>query len=623
MANLEIQIGADSSELNAEISAAESKIKRLGALKVERVKLGLDVKELNADISQAKQQLASLNKATQSTGQSFSAMTPKVANGGNALMQFSRIAQDAPYGIIGIGNNITATVEAFGHLKNSTGSTGGALKALAGSIMGSGGILLAVSLVTTAFTYMAQNGLTLGDVVGKITGSFNEARKAAQEMNAKIAGDSQGQISGMNAYVSAAQNVNLSMSDRLIAVKKLQDEYPGYFGNLSKEQILNGDVAGAVREVTKALIAKAKATAAVDKIVKLAEEEERIQSKIKNELAEVARGYQLNKKEAFDFTKAVLEGADAFKLLDPYKKRAGFFDVANAVSFNDSLKSLNNELVSNRKNQDKLTESINNSTAAYVKLEAPSIKSPKKVKEQKVFFTPQVSGVESSLDTKGLIDVNTIAVQTGAIDKFGNKIKELPGIIRTSMGEVRTEFDTGGLGVLEALAGFNESLGSIITSGTVNALAGIGESLGAALANGGNVIDAVSKSILGSMGAMLKELGKATIAYGVGLIAIKTAIKNPATAIAAGVAMVALGSMISSSISKSSSSALGGGDSGGSRSVSGGNSVSSPTSSTSSSGSSGFSGGTVVFEISGQSLIGVLGNTLDKNRRLGGSLGLG
>lgn len=161
MAGLEIKIGADSSELQAEISAAEAKIKRLGALKVERVKLGLDVKELNSDINQAKQQLSGLKKSVATTGQSFNTMTPQVANGGNALMQFSRIAQDAPYGIIGIGNNLTATAEAFSYLKNQTGSTGGALKALASSLMGSGGILLGISLVTTAFTLFAQSGLSI------------------------------------------------------------------------------------------------------------------------------------------------------------------------------------------------------------------------------------------------------------------------------------------------------------------------------------------------------------------------------------------------------------------------------------------------------------------------------
>ena len=603
MANLQIEIGADSSELNSEIAAAEAKIKRLGKLKVERVKLGLDVKELNSDINQAKAQLTSLNKATQATGQSFNAMTPKVASGGNALMQFSRIAQDAPYGIIGIGNNITSTVEAFGYLKNQTGSTGGALKALAGSIMGSGGILLAVSLVTTAFTYMAQNGLSVGDVIDKMTGKFDANRKALQDMNAEVAGNAQAQISSMNAYVSVAENVNLSMNDRLIAVKKLQSEYPGYFGNLSKEQILNGNVAGAVREVTKALIAKAKATASVDKIVKLAEEEENIQSNIKNELAKVARGYQLNKKEAFEFAKAVLEGADAFKLLEPYKKRAGFFDVANAVALNNTLKSLDNELTSNRRNQDKLTDSINESTAAYIKLEDKAVKATgttKKAQEKYKNPNPNFNSGNGFIGG-GIVNPNLGLVTPDlGVDEAA--------IVANEKLRLALELQK------KTIEDFNKELGSIVTNGTVNALAGIGESIGSALASGGNVIDAVGKSILGSMGSMLQELGKATIAYGVGLTAIKLAIKNPATAIAAGVAMVALGSMISKSVAKSSSVVGGGG------SVSTGASVSSPTSSTGGGGGSSFQGGTVVFEISGQSLIGVLSNTLDKNRRLGGAL---
>jgi len=62
-----------------------------------------------------------------------------------------------------------------------------------------------------------------------------------------------------------------------------------------------------------------------------------------------------------------------------------------------------------------------------------------------------------------------------------------------------------------------------------------------------------------------------------------------------------------------------GGDGGGST----GRDYTSPASSVSTGGGgSGFTNGSVVFEISGTSLIGVLSNSLDKNSRLGGTLGI-
>lgn len=625
MAGLEIQIGANTSDLEKKIKEAEFNLKELSKLKLEQIKLGLDTKGLDANIKDVKKSLSELKTVSKDSGNAIAGMAPKVANGGNALIQFSRIAQDAPFGIMGIGNNITATAESFSYLSASAGGTGNALKAVASSLMGTGGILLAVSLVTSALTYMSQNGITVGDVFNKLTGTFDQSRKAMQEMSVEVAKNSQAQISSLNALVSTAKNVKISDEDRLIAVKKLQSEYPAYFGNLTKEQILNGNVANAVRGVTSALIAKAKAAAAVDKIVKLAEEEETIQNNIKNELTAVARGYQLNKKEAFEFATAVLSGADAFKLLDPYKKRAGFFDVSNAVALNDTLSKLDNQLSSNRAKQDKLTKSINESTSAYIKLEAPTIKEPKKTKEVKeieikakiIPFTEKLPSIDE------LIDLNSLEVFNGKIGQFGEKLKSLPGIISTSFKGATLAVSSETIKMQEKLSTFNDNLSNIVTSGTVNALAGIGESIGNAMASGGNIIDAIGGTILSSMGSLLKDLGKATIAYGVGLIAVKTALKNPYLAVAAGVAMVALGSAMNASISKTTgANALTSGGSSSSGSTSTGANYSSPASSGNFSSSSG-GGGTVVFEISGQSLIGVLSNTLDRNSRLGGSLGIG
>lgn len=610
MAGLEIKIGADSSELQAEISAAEAKIKRLGALKVERVKLGLDVKELNADINQAKSQLTSLNKAVATTGQSFSAMAPKVANGGNTLMQFSRIAQDAPFGIIGIGNNLTATAESFSYLKQQTGSTGGALKALAGSIMGTGGILLAVSLVTTAFTYMAQNGLTLGDVIDKMTGKFDANRRSMQEMNSEVAKNAQAQISSVGAYVYAAQNINLSMEQRLIAVRKLQDEYPAYFGNLSKEQILNGNVAGAVAQVTKALIEKAKATAYIDKVVKLSEQQEQTQSKINNAILEEVRIKGLNKKESFEAAKLInqvlrgnLTAQEAFNKASSTKVAYTVIQAQNTV-----LTELGDNLRNLIKLQEKYTDKVNETTSAQIGLEAKTTKADKVAKQEKYKNPNPNFNAGNGFLGGGIVNPNSglVTPDLGADEDAINANEKLKAGLAMQK---------------QTLADFNESASEIINGSIADTFYQLGANIGDALANGGNVLKAIGKSLLGSLGGILVELGKLAIQTGVGILAVKTSLKtlNPYVAIAAGAALVAIGGAFSSGASSLGS---GGGRSGGG-SVSTGSSVSSPTSSTSSGGSSSFTGGTVVFEISGQSLIGVLSNTLDKNRRLGGAISLG
>lgn len=42
------------------------------------------------------------------------------------------------------------------------------------SLAGVGGVLLGVSLLTTGLTLMAQQGLTVNDVIDKMTGKFDE-----------------------------------------------------------------------------------------------------------------------------------------------------------------------------------------------------------------------------------------------------------------------------------------------------------------------------------------------------------------------------------------------------------------------------------------------------------------
>jgi hypothetical protein len=607
---LEVQIGADIADFQKKIQEVEFDIKELSKVKLDRLKLGLDTTEINAQIKDAKNNLNTLKSTVKDTGASFGAMAPKVANGGNALMQFSRIAQDAPFGIIGIGNNITATVESFGYLKQATGSTGGALKALASSIAGTGGILLGVSLLTTGLTLLAQSGLTVGDVIDKITGNFDEFSAALKKSNEEAVKNSAAEISGLNALVSVAKNVNLSMRDRLTAVNELQKSYPGYFGNLSEEQILNGNVANAVKSVTNALIAKARAKAYTDELVKLSQEEFKLEEKKLQLLSQKAKLEQSSASKNAAALTAVGKNQD-------FVVNAAIRNIKAIEDLDSQLSENAKELEKNAQAQAKWTSRINENVAANIKLREEVAKPVK----SKIFNTPQVSGVTNNIIPAPLFDTLGIEVFNGQVDAFGNKVKELPNKIKTSLSTIPNVIDEASIQMVAALLDFNNRASEIVSGAIADTFANIGSAIGNALASGGSVLEAIGASLLDSLGSLLVQMGKMAIQVGVGLLAIKLALKslNPAVAIGAGVALVALGSFFSSK-SKSIGNSIGGG--GG---VSGGSGSGANNQSFSSSGftSRGDGGGTVVFEISGQRLIGVLSNTLNANRRLGGQLGLG
>jgi hypothetical protein len=603
---LSVEIGADITDFEKKIKEVEFDIKELSKVKLDRLKVGLDTTEINSQIKDAKASLNSLKSTVKDTGQTFASAAPKVANAGNTLTQFSRIAQDAPFGIIGIGNNITATAESFSYLKAQTGSTGGALKALGQSLAGSGGILLGVSLLTTGFTLLAQSGLTVGDVIDKITGNFDAFGAELNKISVDAAKNSAQEIAGLNALVSVAQDEVNSRKDRLTAVEELQSKYPGYFANLTKEQILTGDLTAVTRELSKAIIARAEASAIADKIGELAGKKLDLQIQKEKELIDLQKA-QTNVKQANENLKIANNIAGAGQ------RAAG---AAGALALSASrVKDLNEQILEIQTQQDKLAGKLNQKTQDSIKLLEDKAKAVKPT-----FNTPQVTVIGSNIIPAPLFDVIGIATFNGQVDAFGNKIKELPGVIKSSLVQIPKEISEGSLLMMEALLQFNNAANELITNSIANTFSQLGSAIGIALATGGNVLKSVGATLLSSLGSILTNMGQMAIEIGIGLIAIKAALKslNPYVAIAAGVALIALGSFFSS---KSASIGSSVGSSGSASNSSGAGANNQSFSSSGFSGGGG--GGTVVFEISGQKLIGVLSNTINANRRLGGTLGLG
>ena len=587
---LEVQIGADITDFEKKIKEVEFDIKELSKVKLEKIRLGLDTKEINAQIKDAKNNLNGLKTAVKDTGSQIGGQfTKQTGNGSNALMQFSRIAQDAPFGIMGIGNNITATAESFGYLKQQTGSTSGALKAMASSLMGTGGILLGVSLLTTGLTLMAQSGLTVGDVINKITGQFDEFGSTLNKISIDAAKNSGQEIAGVKALISVAQDEVKSRKDRLTAVEELQNKYPGYFGNLTKEKILSGDLTSVTKELSKAIIARAEATALADKIGELASKKLDLQIKKEKAVLKLQQA-QANVKNAVTVTGGTL-GA------------TGLSNEGRLASATSTVRDLNKEIYEIQIQQDRLAGRLNQKESESIKLLEKKATVVKEKKAPKTFNTPQVSPLVSEILPTGLVipPINTDA-------------------IKTSIREIRIAVSSELLAMQELMYNFSEDMSALVENSIGSTFSNLGASIGEALASGQNVFSAIGQSLLQSLSSFLSDMGDLLIKYGIlavakGKIDLAIATGGP-VAIGAGLAAIAVGVLL-----KAASGALGAKAKGGAGQTSTATGSGSNNSSSTSGGGYGWSGGgtnTVVFEIAGTSLIGVLNNTTSRNLRIGG-----
>jgi len=94
--------------------------------------------------------LANSNKIA---SQSFGVLTKSVGNANGVAIEFNRIIQDSPFGLIGIGNNIQQLTANFAQVSQSAGGAGAAIKASLSALISPANLLvLGISAVTAGFT---------------------------------------------------------------------------------------------------------------------------------------------------------------------------------------------------------------------------------------------------------------------------------------------------------------------------------------------------------------------------------------------------------------------------------------------------------------------------------------
>ena len=247
-------------------------------------------------------------------------------------IEFGRIIQDAPYGIQGVANNIQQLTTNFGYYATSvreaakangqTASTTQILKGAFSSFLTPANILtLSISAITAgwvAYERWSQRAAKATKENKKEVDEFNEGLKkfistqdAATRAIASGLSESSSELSTLKALRSIIEDETISRNKRLSAVKEIQRLYPDYFGNLSDEKILAGQVESQYNRLTQSILASGKARAAIKN--QAPEYEKLVNIDIRRE----KRGNKIDELE----TKALNKRREAIALADEQQRR--------------------------------------------------------------------------------------------------------------------------------------------------------------------------------------------------------------------------------------------------------------------------------------------------------------
>ena len=553
------------------------------------------IARLNRAIDATKGKINDISKFNQAGGASLQKFSSGSDQAAFALTNLGRVAQDAPFGFIGIQNNIQPLIESFQRLKNESGSTGGALKALGQSLVGGGGLLLAVSVVTSALTVLAQNPEAVSGALNSLSGAVDNATETQKRYNAELiesVAAANTEIKKVESLISIAKDETLSRNARLQALQKVKAEYPEQLKFLDLENINSRKAAAAIDVLTNSLLRKAKIQAAekligeafvkqLEATTKSTVEQASVLSKV------VGAGLSLAGIKNFVVLQNGLENQEkAFKSAG---EEINTYDRVLKKLLAEDAKA---ETLFNSKAGSALNQGLGSSDEAFKREKAISIQRQNSLDT----FLAKYRATEAELNKTPLIglptDFNTRLIEP--VQSFSDYLKgdilpQLGSSFKTFFDEIliRGNLSFAALGK-SILATFASVLASEATQGVISLLSGGSQVAGR---KGGGLF----KAIGGLFGA------GATAAGSGGTAAAGTAATGGLLLPILG--GIAAGALLTSLFKKKTPAPQ--------------PAYSTSSASTSSASAVDFGGGRVVFEISGVNLVGVLNRAGAKLQRFG------
>ena len=210
-----IGIDADVSALQSSLKAAQNTLAQFeGALK-KATNIG-EINYLNKNIDNLKGTIAQLNQQAGRLGK-------PMGDASQSLINFSRIAQDAPYGIMGIANNLNPMVESFQRLAATEGGTKKALQAMAAGLMGPAGVGVAIGVVSSlAITFSKEISAFFKGPTAELEEFRKKLKETADDIYKLIGGEQTKRTKGI---LLAEIIVGGNKTQQEEALKELQNLY--------------------------------------------------------------------------------------------------------------------------------------------------------------------------------------------------------------------------------------------------------------------------------------------------------------------------------------------------------------------------------------------------------------
>ena len=170
-----VKVGMDVAEIQSELQKAENQLRQFQA-QLKKSTNTIEINMLNTEIKALNTQISAYGSALQKVGK-------PVGDATQSLVNFSRIAQDAPFGMMAISNNLNPMVESFQRLAATEGGTKKALQAMVTGLTGPAGIGVAIGLLSALLSTYSKE---IGNFFKGATGELDDFIKKINTLNDEL-----------------------------------------------------------------------------------------------------------------------------------------------------------------------------------------------------------------------------------------------------------------------------------------------------------------------------------------------------------------------------------------------------------------------------------------------------